>query len=80
MKRALNFSSGPAMLPADVLRQVAAETLDCAICKRGSVATAAKAGAQLVTQPAGRAATTAAWCIVAAAAAAHCALERLEAL
>ena len=28
MKRALNFSSGPAMLPADVLRQVAAEMLD----------------------------------------------------
>lgn len=28
MKRALNFSSGPAMLPEDVLRQVAAEMLD----------------------------------------------------
>ena len=28
MKRALNFSSGPAMLPGDVLRQVAAEMLD----------------------------------------------------
>ena len=28
MKRALNFSSGPAALPEEVLRQVASEMLD----------------------------------------------------